>query len=286
MARYQKMIVKSRLLSSFFQNSSELEKVQAISIYLLDVNGKTDSRNTMSSDGLWQQYLALKSTMPDIVQVQQTTFVVYLSRLGSDRQSFIECPGKKQGYWFNRNRFLLASGQKYPSPAKVKESVLYPAVETWVGLNGYRYYGNISQMKRPGKWRNPDVIGVNISLLLGERCTEIATVEVKPTIKDWRSNIFEAVAHLMMANRSYFAFLCTPEEFRAEEMQMREYACRYGVGLIAIFENKERESGYDVELITLAPLHNASPSEQNYFLESNGIYSESDLQSKLKTTNP
>lgn len=275
------MVTLKELASPLFQNRSELEKVQAIAIYLLDLNGKTDSTNTMSSDALWNEYLALKDKS-DIVQVQQTTFFVYLSRLGSDQQSYIQCPGKKRGYWFDKNRFLLASGQKMPSSAKVKESTLYPVVETWIGLNGYRYFGNISQKKRPGIWRNPDVTGINLTVLLGERCIEITTVEVKPSIKEWRCNIFEAVAHLMFSNRSYFAFLCSREELRAEEMQMREYACRYGIGLLAIFENSEKESGYDVELVTLAPRHNPSPLEQKVFLESNGIYSESDLLSKLK----
>ena len=91
--------------------------------------------------------------------------------------------------------------------------------------------------------------------------------------------IFESVAHLVMANRSYFAFLCTPEELEAEEIPMREYAIQFGIGLLAIFEDDSKDCGYNVKLIQLAPHHLASAEEQESFLNANNLITENDLSS-------
>lgn len=280
MGRTPKSYTKAELLVKNCEGKSVLEKVQAVAVYILDSENKISPDNTLSTDDILSKYVELKSKSSDIVTLTRNTFIVYLSRLANDDQSFIKCPGKKQGYWYDKNSYELSEGIRLPSPKKVNEKVLYPIVGTWIQLNGYRYVGDVSTKKRLGKWRNPDLLGVNVFSVLGNKCIEIATVEVKNTINDWRRSIFESVAHLMMANRSYFAFLCTPEELEAEHLQMREYALQFGVGLLAVFEDKER--GYIVKLIQLAPNHLAKAEEQEAFLHANNLYNESDLETKLK----
>lgn len=281
MARLPKIYSKGDLTEVNLSEKSELVKVDIVATYILDSLKKHECNDTASSDEIWNEYESLQKTSNGIVRLQKNTFVNYLCRLANDQQSLIECPGKKQGYWLDYFRYQITTGNIKPKPRKVKEEVLYPVVGTWLELNGYRFVGNISKRKRSGRWRNPDLLGINLDMTLGVSEIDIATVEVKANIDNWRHDIFEAVAHLMMANRSYFAFLCTTDEFEAEEMAMREYAQRYGIGLLAILEVDKKDCGYLVKLVQLAPSHKVALNEQNHFLSSNNINNPNDL-SNLK----
>lgn len=277
MARPTKIYSKSELTEKNLTKESELVKVDIVATYILDSLKKHECNDTASSDEIWNEYESLHKTSKGIVRLQKNTFVNYLCRLANDQQSLIECPGKKQGYWLDYSRYQVMMGNVKPKPQKTKEEVLYPVVGTWLELNGYRYVGNISKRKRSGRWRNPDLLGINLDMALGVSEIDIATVEVKADIDNWRHDIFEAVAHLMMANKSYFAFLCTTDEFEAEEMAMREYAQQYGVGLLAIYEDDKKECSYIVKLVQLAPPHKVPIDEQNDFLSSNNINNPNDL---------
>lgn len=281
MARPTKIYSKAELTEKNLSGESELVKVDIVATYILDSLRKCSPTETASSDEIWTEYESLNHSSKNLVQLQKNTFFNYLCRLANDQQSLIECPGKKQGYWLDLLRYQISNGLKKTKAKKVNERVLYPVVGTWIELNGYRHVGDISRKKRNGRWRNPDLFGVNIDMALGVSEIDLATVEVKADIDNWRHDIFEAVAHLMMANRSYFAFLCTPEELEAEEMAMREYAQRYGIGLLAIFEDESQECGYRVKLVQLAPLHKVPLKEQNTFLHDNEINTPNDL-SNLK----
>lgn len=78
--------------------------------------------------------------------------------------------------------------------------------------------------------------------LLGRKHVETVTVEAKIGSGNWRYYFFEAVAHKRFAHRAYFAFGCGTDEPNVTKVQdfhmMREYAEKYGIGIVVLFMPK------------------------------------------------
>lgn len=100
------------------------------------------------------------------------------------------------------------SGDEEQSPSQYvqREKKLYEAFSYWLAAKGYNA-SDVSRKKRGGVWGNPDVAGLKITQTLGGGLDiDIASVEAKITIKQWRKDFFEAVSHKRFADRVYFAF--------------------------------------------------------------------------------
>ena len=170
----------------------------------------------------------------------------------------------------------------------IDESSLYPIVEMW--LNEKKQYGVVSEIynkTKNKKWGNPDIVGVNLYDNFGIKHLEIATVEVKPDLKDWRQYIFEAVSHKRFADKAYFMFWITEAEAMRELEDMYIYADKYKIGLCQITIAKEdvqswkkKTEGEKIEIIDTciielfpAPIDDASMREKLNFLKNLGVKS-------------
>lgn len=165
---------------------------------------------------------------------------------------------------------------------------MYPIVELW--LSEKKQYGVISEVynkTKNKKWGNPDIVGVNIYDDFGIRHLEVATIEVKPSLKDWRQYIFEAVSHKRFADKAYFMFWVTEAEMMKELEEMYMYADKYKIGLCQITISKEdvcnwdkKTEGEKLEIIDSciielfpAPIDDASMREKLSFLKKLGVVS-------------
>ena len=171
---------------------------------------------------------------------------------------------------------------------KIRESSLYPIVEMW--LNEKKQYGVVSKVynrTKNKKWGNPDIVGVNLYDDFGVKHIEIATVEVKPDLKDWRQYIFEAVSHKRFADKAYFMFWLTESEAMKELEEMYMYADKYNIGLCQITIGKKDIDGWEkksegekIEIIDSciielfpAPIDDAGMREKLNFLKNLGVRS-------------
>lgn len=185
---------------------------------------------------------------------------------------------------------------------KTLEKHLWPAVSDWLRLNKSvdRVSSLVANLKSGGVWSNPDVVGLNIIKDLGFFDVEITTLEVKPSLNQWRYYFFEAVSHKRFSERVYFVYR---EETSSESIQKAElmrYAEKYGVGIIEI---QIGESDYKkirdwpklsdadkadiiesfVEIVP-APFEAISVRDKISFLRQLGIKSEMDLYNFGATT--
>lgn len=120
-----------------------------------------------------------------------------------------------------------------------REARLYPILRDWLEGAGYRA-GDTSATKRGGAWGNPDITGIAISEgYLGSRELEVATIEAKVSLGNWKREFFEAVAHKRFAHRAYFAFAVGTDEPSLDSLEvapeLRAYGEKYRVGIVVIF---------------------------------------------------
>jgi hypothetical protein len=128
-----------------------------------------------------------------------------------------------------------------------KEHRLYNLLSTWLSKNrGFKHSFITADSKNGGKWGNPDLTALKTHTLSGHLNIselEILTIEVKLTEKDWKKDIFEAVAHRRFANRAYFAFSKPLEvigKLESDRDEMQYYHELYGIGIICIaFQNTQ-----------------------------------------------
>ena len=83
-----------------------------------------------------------------------------------------------------------------------------------------------------GKWGNPDIVGLKTLDVFKTTYIEITTIEVKRDFYNWRHDIFEAIAHTMFSNRSYYAFAC--KESDIIDRAMITYAQKFNIGILAL----------------------------------------------------
>jgi hypothetical protein len=179
---------------------------------------------------------------------------------------------------------------------KTLEQHLWPLVALWLKqvkrLPSSSH--EVANLKRGGKWSNPDVVGLNPIEELGFFDVEITTVEVKPTLVQWRQFFFEAVSHKRFSERVYFIYR-TIDQDTDEDEELRKYAEKYNVGLVKMElseddyksltnwkklteEDKINLLDYFVELMP-APFEAISIRDKITFLRQIGISNKSELYS-------
>lgn len=113
------------------------------------------------------------------------------------------------------------------------ERHIWPAVEMW--LREEKKVSSaccgVANKKSGGVWTNPDVVGLTTIEEMGFFDVEITTVEVKPSLSNWRYFIFEAIAHKRVSDRVYFLFR-TSGDSQAEIAEILRYAEKYRIGVV------------------------------------------------------
>jgi len=130
----------------------------------------------------------------------------------------------------------VSDGESTRTP---REERLYQIFADWLSSNGYQA-DDTSTVRKGGSWGNPDVVGIKATqTITGTVLYELATMEAKVTLIDWKKLFFEAVSHKRFADRVYFAFAYgaeTPTVSDIEEYdELRAYAEKYRIGVVVVF---------------------------------------------------
>lgn len=234
--------------------------------------------------------------------VKENTFNQYLSLLAKDKTSQINCPGRKQGYHLISESALPSSETEPAEKEKDKERQerekhLYPVFKQWLVSQGYRQTKETAAMRDRdlGKFGNPDVTGLRRHKEFQKTTVlEFATIEVKISSDNWKSDIFEAVAHRRMGNRCYFAFAHPQDTINKLDPDIQHYGELYGIGILVLpIEEDEymtlttRKTKIDLSAYTALDVivHQSAPfTPTNYhfrdrFLEALGVRTDDDLYS-------
>jgi hypothetical protein len=287
-----KEIPKS-LQDSLDQASDRTSQVNILTEHILHQLSATDPVKAKSTKLILQKYNKLQASYPSIVpKIPDNTYTVLLSRVSNDKNSRINCPGKKQGYYLDQIVKEIEEIDEKPTPSMesedkdiVLEKELYPYVKEWLFEKNHERVADISNLKRNGKWGNPDLIGLNIEEIYGRPEVEVTTIEVKITDEGWEKWIFEAIAHTRFSNRSYFAFIY-PENLinKLDSTGLNLYAEHFKIGVLIIAVNnddylkikKKQSVNLDQESISIieyihAPFHETHIKFRKRFFESLNI---------------
>jgi hypothetical protein len=175
--------------------------------------------------------------------MNEGNFKSYLSSLSRNSESRIVKDAGSHGYYLRESGIasqlateespLIEIEDENKQQRKENEKLIYPILTTWLQSLGYRTK-DTSQMKKMGRWGNPDITGIIVNESIGARDIELATIEAKITHLNYRYDFFEAVSHKRFANRVYFAFAATGNFLRENNEELRYYSELYGVGVVVI----------------------------------------------------
>jgi hypothetical protein len=169
------------------------------------------------------------------------------------------------------------------------EYKLYKIVKAFLAADGYMV-DDTSSARGNKKWGNPDVTGIQITeSVSGNKELEIATVEVKTGLENWRTFIFEAVSHTRFANVSYYCFAYPEKDKDNLDDDLYLYAEEFSIGILGIEMEDEdyanfRDDQYDPEIgdvkittIVTPRFRTLRPYFREEFLNSLGIFDQSSL---------
>jgi hypothetical protein len=204
--------------------------------------GASSENSRKTSDTVLNK--VIESGIP--LQVSEGTFKVYLGKVAKTLESPITSTGRQRGagFYISQASSTTATAfaeqaspqQAVPAVAKArveKEKLLYPVLTQWLMQKNYRAK-DISSGRMLGKWGNPDVAGIQIHDHFGSIELEVATIEAKVSVANWRQDIFEAISHRRYANRAYYAFAVPEDSAEKESDEIRYYSEKFGVGVLAI----------------------------------------------------
>lgn len=272
--------------------------------YILESKKKNSITKTMSTKEIITEYSELRNNNPGLIDIPDNTITVYVSQLANSSDSKINCPGKKQGYYLDTLLEQIEIKTTDLEDVKVQEAEIkdakekgyliekdiYPYLEQWLFEVENDRVADISKSRGQGKWANPDLLGLKIDYFFQSPQIETTTIEAKILIDNWEQWIFEAVAHTVFSNRSYFAFVHSDEHLNKIPSELRHYAERFGIGVLIIavdpkdyikIQNKEQfELTYEnhrvVEYVP-APYQSPLLRFQKKFLEGLGVKDQKDL---------
>ncbi|NEO84612.1 MAG: hypothetical protein F6J87_10215 [Spirulina sp. SIO3F2] len=268
------------------------EKVKVACEYILKSQKKLASDNTLSGSELFDK--AKKEFPEEFQSTQRNTFLQYLSNTVKDTASYINCLGKRKGYYISSTAQEVAenlsqskdqsSDVDQKTARRQKEALLYPVLESWLIAQGYQS-ANVSANRSLGKWGNPDLAGINALDSFNGISVEVVTIEAKTSSEKWEQWIFEAISHRRFANRSYFAFAHPEEAISKIPQDMRYYAELYNIGVLVLslenetfeklmqgtLDNSLDSEEVDIVEIYSAPYNFVQPKYQIKFCHALGI---------------
>lgn len=272
--------LKTDLYSAAVEAMRRPQQVERVVCYILEAAEKTSAEASYSSDEILQDYRKLRKDDQNIVEIPEGSIVTIISQLAKESNSNIYCLGKKQGYFFSSTSEEISETTSSEDEESFKEKELYPLFAQWLSFSCDRV-NDIATNRSMHKWGNPDIFGVNVLYVLGQPQIEITTLEVKKELKDWRKNIFEAVAHTLFADKVYFCCVCNEAEYEKDRNDMLLYAQRFRIGLLVIvIEDDSSQPAYDVSMIKeLMPAPSRTPEilMRKKFIESLNLHNLNDL---------
>ena len=253
------MYTVESLLESNLGNSRRPKQVEIVVGYILETAGKISPNDAYNSDDILRDYHDLCKVNDGIIHIPDNTIVTVVSQLAGDSETLIYCAGRRKGYYLELNKPILSiddgCNQIDQNSAKELEKSLYTKFAQWL-----EYYCDrvkvIADNRAMHQWGNPDILGINSYCIVGYPQIEITSIEVKRDIKDWRRNIFEAVAHTLFAHKVYFAFACDKSEFEKEKRDLLLYAQQFQIGILCLLKSEEDNS----EIIEIIPAPTRVPN--------------------------
>lgn len=120
-----------------------------------------------------------------------------------------------------------------------REAQLYSVLRDWLRGAGYRAE-ETANTKTGGAWGNPDLTGLRVvEGFLCQKDLEVATIEAKVSLNNWKREFFEAVSHKRFAHRAYFAFAVGSDRPTIDAIQaateLRVYGEKFRVGVLVVF---------------------------------------------------
>lgn len=136
-------------------------------------------------------------------------------------------------------------GKKKKKLRVQREQLVYEPLRDW--LSSWAYASKVTaETKSGGPWGNPDIAGIKLrSGLFMVTDVELATVEAKASLDNWKRYFFEAVSHKRFAHRSYFAALYSADTPTIEAVpvnlrqELREYGEKFAVGILLLLVTKK-----------------------------------------------
>ena len=241
-----------KLRSELENYADRPSQIRILSEFLLEHLKATTVSKSKSSQEVYRAYKKLYDLHSDIIPfIPENTFTVNLSKVSSEQGTKINCPGRRQGYYLEQ---LVHTIEKIEENAKkesevkekavekdsfnkslIQEKSLYPILKSWLFEKDFDRVADVSNLKKNGKWGNPDLVGLKIEDIYGRPEVEITTIEVKLTDENWEQWIFESIAHTRFSNRSYFAFLYPENLFnKLDSTDIKLYAEHFNVGILII----------------------------------------------------
>lgn len=296
-------------IEQFINELSEIkdrkEQVEFSVSYILKTKKKTSSTETLSTKDIIAEFKKLRQDNPSIIEIPDNTITVYISQLANSKDSKINCPGKKQGYYLdllleqieakttdeeedkNQHEEELKDARE---KGYVIEKDLYPFFEKWLFEVENERVADISNVRGQGKWANPDLLGLKIDYFFQTPQIEITTIEAKVLMDDWEKWIFEAIAHTVFSNRSYFAFVHSEDHINKLPHELRHYAEKFGIGILVLavepedyikIQKKEpfelSDDNHRIVEYVPAPYQNPHLKFQKRFLEGLNVHDQKDL---------
>lgn len=271
------------------------QQVEAIACYVLESKGCLNSNeHIMTATDILSEYGKIKKSHQGIFKIEQGTFRNYLSGKARDNDSPITKAEGKQGYYLNLSEPLYDTDDDN-SEKTIKEcpcvddstfheSEMYPVLADWLKVKG-GYVKNIGAQHCGPKWANPDVMGIKFTHFFESIHVEVTTIEAKISSQLWRTDLFQAVAHTMFANKVYYAYMRNKGDKPINEMIL--YAQKFGVGIIAVGvpDVKNIKKGQQIEQddiveILPAPYHDVDIYLQKEFLDNFEIHNVTDIITK------
>ena|GEM_PF-5611924 len=213
------------------------EGVENQSVYLtaLDALKGYDSDSPLPFKELAQKISSKAEDAPK-------TYLIYrdVNLAGQDPLSPIRSRKGRSGGFFLVEDAKLVVDDSVPTKAELKkektlEKHIWPLVAHW--LRETKRIPNVSHevasFKSRGSWSNPDVVGLHPFEELGFFDVEVTTIEVKPSLKQWRYYFFEAVSHKRISEQVYFVFRSDNDDLNEVE-ELKRYSEKYGVGLVEL----------------------------------------------------
>lgn len=273
------------LMADNLEDLNKVQQSEKVIIYLLEQAKAFDADHTRSSKQIVDAYIKLREDNPDIVSLNTGSLATNASLLSKESSSIVSCTGRRSGYFLNLsnvNNTDTDSGDTVENDCpvcaaddKIKEQQMYAYLVNWLTAKGMFCVKNVANSRKMGQWGNPDVLGVNLIHFFGNSQAEVTTIEAKITAKNWRKDIFEAVAHTVFADYVYFAFLKKQSE-KIDQAMIR-FAQKFNIGILAIEIPDENwgkrfdESEAEVWEVVPAPCANPVQSQRVAYLKRMGI---------------
>lgn len=283
------------LNQSAMKQLSRPQQAERLLVYLLESSKCINEKNTLLWNDISLKYKALVNKHKDVISISENSLYQYAVSFVKQSESPVCQLGHGKGFYLDlnileREQVVDTSENKdHNSENPYQEKNMYPILVDWLSTNLGRsndLYGvkNVSSARGMEKWNNPDILGIAKCSFFNTLHLELVTLEAKRDWRNWRQDIFEAVAHTLLANKSYFVFLRKSSDKVEDEKDMIVYAQKFGIGILSLVVPEDKwgetltyETIERFDIIVPASYHTPQVKMQKRFLASLNIKEPDDI---------